>query len=203
MPTPYIYERQVEYWTSRGIEDFFLDNGFDVLVFPLTQLTERDVPNDFMFRDQGTKKLFGLQFKSLYKNGEDAWNISESQHERLQQFDWMYYGLSDLTSASQQRTALHYLRIKGVDFPYQPHLTRKDLSGSGTGGVYFRWAAFYEGLKDCRHGRRIHNRQELHESLWPYPDRVAPREIVEIADEVLLSDFQQRRAIRYSSVIRL
>jgi hypothetical protein len=55
-----------------------------------------------MFRDQGTKKLFGLQFKSLYKNGEDAWNISETQHERLQQFDWMYYGLSDLTSASQR-----------------------------------------------------------------------------------------------------
>jgi hypothetical protein len=66
MPTPYIYERQVEYWTSRGIEDFFLDNGFDVLVYPLTQLTETDVPSDFLFRDQSTKKLFGLQFKSLY-----------------------------------------------------------------------------------------------------------------------------------------
>lgn len=118
MPTPYIYERQAEYWTSRGIEEFFLDNGFDVLVFPLTQPTERDVPNDFMFRDQGTKKLSDCN-SSPYtsKNGEDAWNISETQHERLQQFDWMYYGLSDLTSGSQQRTALHCLRIKRVDFP--------------------------------------------------------------------------------------
>ncbi len=153
--------------------------------------------------DQGTKKLFGLQFKSLYKNGEDVWNISETQHERLQQFDWMYYGLSDLTSASQQRTALHYLRIKGVDFPYQPHLTRKDLSGFGTGGVYSPLGGVLRGIEGVpTWARRIHNRQELHESLWPYPDRVAPREIVEIADEVLLSDFQNRRAIRYSSVIR-
>jgi hypothetical protein len=43
------YERQVEYWTSRGIEDFFLDNGFEVPVFPLTQLTEAAIPSDFLF----------------------------------------------------------------------------------------------------------------------------------------------------------
>lgn len=28
----YPYERQVEYWTSRAIEDYFLDSGFEVLV---------------------------------------------------------------------------------------------------------------------------------------------------------------------------
>lgn len=202
MATPYIYERQVEYWTSRGIEDFFLDSGFDVLVYPLTQLTEADVPADFLFRDQATMKLFGLQFKSLYRNGEDGWNINQQQHQRLQRFEWMYYGLSDMKTPSQQRTALHYLRIKGIRFAYQAQLTCNDLSGFGPGGGYLRWAAFYEGLKDCRHGRLIRTQDELRRSLWPYADQIAPREIVEIASEVLLSDFHNRRAIRYSSVIR-
>jgi hypothetical protein len=201
MPTPYIYERQLEYWTSRGIEDFFLDNGFEVLVFPMTQLNEADIPSDFIFWDQSTKKLFGLQFKVLYKSGEDFWNVDQSQHLTLQRFDWMFYGLSDLTTATQHRTALHYLRIMRPGFTYQPHLTRGDISGFGTGG-YFRWAAFYEGLRDCRWGRRISTVPDLHKSLWPYPDRTAPREITEIADEVLLSDFQNRRAIRFSSLMR-
>jgi hypothetical protein len=58
---PYIYERQVEYWTSREIEGFFLDSGFEVLVLPITQLTERGVPSDFLFLDGRTNKLFGLQ----------------------------------------------------------------------------------------------------------------------------------------------
>ena|ERR1035437_1644563 len=201
MPTPYVYERQVEYWTSRGIEDFFLDNGFEVIVLPLTQLNEADIPSDFIFRDRSTKKLFGLQFKVLYKNGDDFWNVDQTQHETLRRFDWMYYGLSDLTSAAQHRTALHYLRIARPGFPYQPRLTRGHLSGWGTGG-YFRWAAFYEGLRDCRWGRRICTPGELRESLWPYPERAAPREITEIADEVLLSDFEGRRAVRFSSLIQ-
>jgi hypothetical protein len=75
-PTPYIYERQVEYWTSRDIEDFFLNDGFQVSVFPLTQLTEENVPSDFLFLDTGSSKIFGIQFKALYKNDEDFWNLS-------------------------------------------------------------------------------------------------------------------------------
>lgn len=62
MPTPYVYERQVEYWTSRGMEGFFLDAGFEILVLPITQLTERGVPADFLYLDTGTNKIFGFQF---------------------------------------------------------------------------------------------------------------------------------------------
>jgi hypothetical protein len=198
--TPYLYERQVEYWTSRGIEDFFLDNGFEVIVMPLTQLTEAAVPADFIFRDRGTKKLFGLQYKALYKNDEDCWKLDSAQHATMQRFDWMFYGLSDLKTSSQQRNALHYLRVARPGFPYEAQLTRGHLSAQGIAG-YFRWAAFYEGLRDCRYGRRITTPAELQKTLWPYPDATAPREITQIADEVLLSDYEARRAVRYSSLI--
>jgi len=157
-----VYERQVEYWTSRGIEDFYWDNGFEVVVMPLTQLTEKIVPADFIFKDQGTRKLFGFQFKALYSNGDDFWNIDKSQHEALQHFDWMYYGLSDLNSASQQRTALHYLRIVRPGFSYSARVTRKLLHDESR---YFRWAAFYEGVRDCKFGRRVCTSAELSETL--------------------------------------
>jgi hypothetical protein len=75
MPTPYVYERQVEYWTSRAMENFFLDAGFEVLVFPLTQLTERFVPSDFLYLDTATNKIFGFQYKALHRNGNDHWNL--------------------------------------------------------------------------------------------------------------------------------
>lgn len=31
MAKPYLYERQSEYWTSRQIEEFFLDAGFELI----------------------------------------------------------------------------------------------------------------------------------------------------------------------------
>src|SRR5437870_12073445 len=108
---PYIYERQVEYWTSREIEGFFLDSGFEVLILPITQLTEHGVTSDFLFFDGRTNKVFGLQYKALYHNGEDFWNVDQRQHATLGAFEWIYYGLSDLTSAKQHRNALHYLRV--------------------------------------------------------------------------------------------
>ncbi|VXD22151.1 hypothetical protein PL8927_730024 [Planktothrix serta PCC 8927] len=29
----FVYERQVEYWTSRQIEEFFLNAGFNIIVY--------------------------------------------------------------------------------------------------------------------------------------------------------------------------
>lgn len=199
--TPYLYERQVEYWTSRAIEDYFLDSGFEVITLPLTQLIEVKVPADFIFRDRGTKKLFGFQFKVLYRNRDDFWNLNEDQHRALQHFDWMYYGLSDLVSGTQQRNALHYLRIAQPAFPFQRRLARQRLREHCPAG-YFRWAAFYEGLQDCRWGRPVCTPTDLRKCLWPYPEAIPPREITEIANEVLVTDFDGRRAVRYSSLFR-
>lgn len=44
------------------MEGFFLDAGFEILVLPITQLTERGVPADFLYLDTGTNKIFGFQF---------------------------------------------------------------------------------------------------------------------------------------------
>ena|SRR6266446_7459295 len=97
---PYGYERQTEYWTSRGIEDYFLDAGYEVIAFPLTQLAENAVPVDFVFFEKSTSKLFGLQYKALYRNATDYWPIDDQQHLNLQAFaGWAYYCFSELRSA--------------------------------------------------------------------------------------------------------
>ena len=198
MPTPYVYERQVEYWTSRAMESFFLDAGFEVLVFPLTQLTERDVPSDFLFLDNATNKIFGFQYKALYRNGDDHWNLEPTQHSTLGAFDWMYYGLSDLKAPRQHRNALHYLRVLGTGFAFQPKLSALGWQQNGL-PPYFRWAAFFEGLCSCKHGRRVNGKTELQRALWPHNGRSAPREIVELADEVFIANLDARRVVRYTS----
>ena len=58
---PYVHERQTEYWTSRQIEEHFLNAAFEVLTFPLTQHTERRIPADFIFFDTARAKLHQVQ----------------------------------------------------------------------------------------------------------------------------------------------
>lgn len=196
-PTPYVYERQVEYWTSRQMEGFFLDSGFELLTLPITQLTEHGVPSDFLYLDRDTNKLFGLQFKALYRNGSDRWHLEPRQHKTLSSFDWMYYGLSDLRSASQHRNALHYLRVVPPRFKFTPELSaqwsQRDMP------PYYRWAAFFDSVRDCRQGRRIKGTKDLQQALWPHTDRMAPRELAEIADEVFLANFEAKHGVRFSS----
>jgi hypothetical protein len=201
VPAPYIYERQVEYRTSREIEGFFLDSGFEVLVLPITQLTERQVPSDFLFFDGSANKLFGLQFKALYHNADDYWNLDADQHRTLGYFEWMYYGLSDLTSSRQHRNALHYLRVVSPSFSYEARLTRPRLQQLQV-PRYVRWAAFFEGVRDCRYGCRVGSGAELARVLWPREVPAAPRELSEIADEVFMANFEGRRTVRFSSAIR-
>jgi hypothetical protein len=193
---PYVSERQSEYWTSREVETFFENTGFEITAFPITQLTEKRLPTDFLFLDGRTNKLFGFQYKALYHNGEDFWKLDRDQHGTLQSFDWIYYGLSDLISVTQRRNALHYLRIVPATFPYDPHLTRQPFSPR-----YFRWASFFEGLRDCKNGRRVNTAQDLTDALWPYAGD-APREIEQFVSEIFLVDFDGRRARRFSALVR-
>jgi|AVFP01.1.fsa_nt_gi hypothetical protein len=80
MGSPYLYERQAEYWTSREIEDYFLDAGYEIVTFPLSQRTEKVVPFDFIFFEQATTKLFGLQYKALYSNDFDYWPLNRAEN---------------------------------------------------------------------------------------------------------------------------
>lgn len=197
MASPYVYERQVEYWTARDIEGFFLDAGFEVVVFPLTQLTEANVPADFLFYENTLKKMFGLQFKALYRNGDDFWNLDLTQHQQLQRYPWMYYGLSDLASARQYRNALHYLRVLPPTFDFRRRLSRTAI-GQPRGPAYMRWAAFYEGLQKCTSGVAIHSPEELRQQLWPGDEQLAPREITDLVDEVFIAEPAAGRVARFS-----
>jgi len=197
---PYVYERQVEYWTSREIEGFLLDQGFEVLVFPLTGLTEKQVPADFLFLDQGTSKLFGLQFKTLYGNGTDHWALSDSQHRTMRNYDWMYYGLSELRETSQHRSALHYLRLIAPTFNFKSKLERGDLTHANL-GRYVRWAPFFDGLRSCRYGRRVCDKKGLLSALWLRSSEELPPEIGNLVDEVFVANMDRRRAVRYSTLL--
>jgi hypothetical protein len=197
MARPYIYERQVEYRTSREIENVLTNDEFSVAVHPLTQLTERSLPTDFIFFDRQTKKLFGFQYKVLYHNGSDHWVLDAEQHRQLQSFDWIYYGLSDVTSPQTLLDALAHLRIVPVDFDYEPQLTYVQFPQS----KYFRWTDFFEGLHACKYGRKMSTPEELREALWPH-DRDFPPEIEQIVSEVFLVDFDNREAMIFSSIPR-
>ena len=105
---PYVYERQTEYWTSRQIEEHFLNAGFELLTFPLTQLSERRLPADFIFFDRNRAKVIGLQYKTLYHNNSDHWRLTAHQHEAMRElFPWVYYAASELRSSRENRNALH------------------------------------------------------------------------------------------------
>lgn len=99
MAKTYVPERQSEYWTSRQIEDYFENSGADVHTIPIPQQIEKMLPADFVFLPEHKVKLFGFQYKALYgdKYG-DYWKLESNQHNTLQSFSWIYYGLSELKS---------------------------------------------------------------------------------------------------------
>jgi len=75
---PYPNERQIEYWTSRAIEDYFDNEHYNVVVVPNSQHVEHWVPFDHLFVSRGVK-AFGLQYKRLYPN-PDHWRLNDWQH---------------------------------------------------------------------------------------------------------------------------
>ena len=200
----YVSERQVEYWTSRQIEDFLMNEGFKLSVYPIDQRIERYLPADHIFE---SIKLFGLQYKVLYQNGGDHWRMSDQQHSMLKKFPWIYYGLSDLKSPRGFRNSLHYLRL----------CTNKvKLCGSNSSGLklpfslkngYLRWAAFYKELLQCRKGVSITSKKELISSyLMPYIEEERPNHVTkrinEMAD-VFVINVELREALHLSPHPRL
>lgn len=161
--TPYLYERQTEYWTSRGIEDYFLDAGFDVVTVPMSQMAEHEVPFDFVFLEKTTSKMFGLQYKALYHNGHDFWPLNEAQHRRIQAFrEWGFYCLSEVKSVDEHRIALHRALFVPVSLDYSSEVPTGRLDF-----MYYRWGGFVNGLERCTVGRRVMNRQEVENALRP------------------------------------
>lgn len=194
MGSPYVYERQSEYQISRQIEEFMLDACFEIITFPLTQFNERIVPADFIFFDKNHSKLFGFQYKVLYRNGRDYWPISERQYKTLKQFTWIYYCLSEVKNLRELRTSLHFCRIMG-DFKYRDKLYPDENSKFP---YYSRWGAFYQGLEQCRKGVVVQSRDHLVRLLNPSDKPKLPRELGELLIDVFLIDFKSHHAIHYS-----
>lgn len=199
MTTPYLYERQSEYWTSRQIEEFFLDQGFELVAFPVTALHEKRLPADFLFFDRHLTKLFGFQYKALYHNGRESWPIDEAQHKELRQFPWVYYCLSELRSARDGRSALHSARIVPTTFTYASSLFP---DGEGRLERYSRWGAFFQSLRQCRVGVKVGSRDQLMRLICPVGEEDGPWKLANLAADAFLADFDARRVVHFSPLLK-
>jgi len=191
----YVAERQVEYWTSRAIEDYFLNAGYDCVAYPLTPHAEHYIPADFIFEAGQHLKIFGLQYKPLH-GPTDHWHLTQPQHQTVQSFPWINYGLSELRATRDVRNSLHALRLKSCAFPYVAELT---LAASFP---YKRWGAFSRGLEDCSEGRIVRCVSEFTD-LFATALGVLPAVAeVERMLDVFLLNLDGRRALRFSTEIR-
>jgi len=197
MASPYVYERQSEYWISRRIEEFFLDVGFEVVTFPLTQYNERLIPADFIFFDKRRSKLFGFQYKALYHNEEDFWPIDPVQHEKLAGFPWIYYCLSELKTSQDHRAALYLIRVVETDFEFRRKLHPTKMQ------VYSRWGAFYQGLERCSRGVLVSSQERLNDLLKPKDNVELPWELADLMVDVFIADFATRHSVHLSPQLKL
>ena len=192
----YVAERQVEYWTSRQIEDWFFNAGYDCVAYPLTMQAERYIPADFIFESGTRTKIFGLQYKTLYANSSDHWHLEHVQHQQLQSFPWISYGLSDLRSTRHSRNALHSLRVKKSDFLFSSDLLVRDSF------PYKRWGAFAADFEACSEGIPCGSIDAFVELMMPgMSDLPAVSEVERMLD-IFLVNIDTRRTVLLSSGIR-
>lgn len=189
MPAPYIGEVQTARWTSDGIREAFKAVGFEVRDWPLTQHLEKEIPADSVFFSPTFSKVFGLQYKTLYRNREDFWPLDPAQHFVLQASPWIFYCCSELRDVADHGLALHFARFYRPRFDFQSAIR---LSGSFHGQPgYVRWGAFYSRLKACRLGARVLSRDQFRLLLSPISGTARFREVLQMG-EVLLADFEKR-----------
>jgi hypothetical protein len=187
---PYIAETQTARWTSDAVHQAFLDLGFKVQEWPLTQYLEKQVPADSAFFSPEFSKLFGFQYKTIYHNGEDFWPLDDLQHKTLQKHRWIYYCCSELRDPADHGIALHLARIYQGRFDFQPEIPAKGFF-RGQFTYYMRFGAFIRALKLCRAGIRLSSIAQLRDLLAPVSG-VARRREVEQMLEFFLVDFNRR-----------
>jgi hypothetical protein len=189
VPEPYIAEIHVAQWTSEGIRETFRAAGFEVRDWPLTQHLEKHIPADKLFFSPTLSKIFGLQYKALYRNSEDYWPLDQEQHSTLRGRRWIFYCCSELKDVADHGLALHLAKFYRSQFEFQRVLPAAGLFRGG--GGYVRWGAFYRGLKSCRIGATIRHQNDLRELLEPFSGTARIREVQQM-QELFLADFEQR-----------
>ncbi|WP_287416973.1 hypothetical protein [Oceanithermus sp.] len=166
----YPNERQIEYWTSRAVEEYFDNEGYTTIVLPNSQHAEKHLPYDHLFAGEGIK-IFGFQYKRLYPgNQEDYWKIDINQYNQIQKYSWIYYALSEVNSIARRRNALHLLVImssiqmhgivNSTSASQQFNLNRSRI-GVSKGVPYYRWGGFVQGLLSCKIGWKPSTEEEL------------------------------------------
>lgn len=193
MSKTYLYERQTEYWTSRGIEDYYSDAGYEILTFPISMVTENKVPFDFIFYEAKSCKLFGIQYKALYHNKHDYWPLNSEQHDKLQRYkDWAYYGLSEMKSSRDHKTAIHRALFVPVAIDFEPRIYTGKLDS-----LYYRWGGFINGLERCTNGRKVLNRQQLEDALMPIKDECYNKQTTKDMVDIFVANFETRRLLHF------
>jgi len=191
MARTYVPERQSEYWTSRGIEQTLLAEGFSVQTIPLSQNVERELPTDFLFAvsdGSGPVKLFGLQYKALYQNGKDHWPVSGRQHEDILKIPWISYCLSEMRSLDEEGAAIHHCVFVTPTDVSPPRVDARPQ-------VYARWAGFLANLRLCRVGVVVENEEQVRTALTG-PDRQSmPQQLLDLGIDTFILDFASKNAL--------
>ena len=129
----------------------------------MSQQAEKRIPADYIYRIEYPVKIFGFQYKALYAlPGRDHWRLKQDQHRRLSRTSWISYALSELRENRDHLNALHALRIREANFPYQANLYLENR------GPIRRWWTFYELLKSCSLGLYLSNRSDLERAFVQY-----------------------------------
>jgi hypothetical protein len=196
--TPYVYERQSEYWTSKQIDDYLLDLQFDVITLPIPTHIEYLVPADFIYFDKRSSKLFGLQYKALYHNERDHWRLDFGQHQTLALYPWIYYCLLEVRAYKEYRAALHLARFAANDFSYLGEIYPEN---PGRFASYMRWATFFRQLARCKKGVLVSSEDHLKQLLTAGLDDPLLQRLSQSAVDLFLVDFSNSHVIHYTSFL--
>lgn len=155
----YPNERQVEYWTSRVIEDYFENLGFVVVVLPISQNLEKHIPLDHMFAGSDIK-VFGLQYKRLYPK-PDHWKLDPNQHNWLRTYSWIYYAFSTIKSINEHRNALHQTLFAQNSFIHSSRIHLENIGIGNSPVVCQRWGGFVDKLFECSFGWKVDDGENI------------------------------------------
>ncbi len=186
----YIAEQHVQDWTSAAIVNYLSVRGYTIRDWHVTQDLEKNVPTDWIFVDESRLKVFGLQYKALYSNGNDHWRLDRDQHSALQGYPWVYYAASEMTGPREQTRALSLIRIYGQDIPYRHRLARR-----GRRVRYLRWPMFFRAFAACLVGHRVRSRSEFLSILGDITGAGPQREARQMTEH-FFADIDRKRALR-------
>src|SRR5258707_10238327 len=103
-------EQHIQDWTSADIVGALERRGYTIRDWHPTQDLEKFVPADWLFFDQTRLKVFGVQYKALYRNGSEHYPLDREQHNTMAGHPWIVYCASELVRLDERPHALRRAR---------------------------------------------------------------------------------------------